>query len=450
MNSNSILGEIMKRRNILQVSAAGLGAGIAPWAFAQASQGLGALKSGKPYAGVELNLLTVVAPQFKAHEAKLAEFEALTGIKVKYQYVPFASMREKLTAELVGQAEQYDVLSAMDVWAPSLYNLFEPLNPMLAEKKIDVAERYPVAHLRATRDGNGAGKNVMGLPIRGHVQLLFYRKDIFDELGLKAPTTWDQMAEAGKLIQSKKDMSGVAMYYGKTGGQNLMIWFNYLWGMGGDLLDAKGQPAFNSPAGIAATQAYVDVLLKHKAAPAASASFNETDAVNSVAQGKSAMVPVWWWRYASLLDPKTSTLKPEQIAFAALPSMPGKDSTTYTNTWFYGINKNSKKKGASMEFLTWLTNPEIERSVLLDKSMNEVVAVQTKNLLDADVNVRYKSMHLFAAQALKGAKGAPSFPQWSQVSDVLEAAISELATGKVQVKPALDNAAARVRKILRA
>jgi multiple sugar transport system substrate-binding protein len=304
--------------------------------------------------------------------------------------------------------------------------------------------------VRATYDGNGVGKNVLGLPIRGHVQLMFYRKDVFEKLGLKVPSTWDQMIDAGKVIQSKTDMSGVAMYYGKTGGQNLMIWFNYLWGMGGDLLDAKGQPAFNNAAGIAATQAYMDVLLKHHVSPAASASFNETDAVNSVAQGKSAMVPVWWWRYASLLDPKTSTLKESQIGFAPLPSMPGKENTTYTNTWFYGINKNSKKKEAAMEFLTWLSNPEIERSVLLDKSMNEVVAMQTKNLLDADVNVRYKGMHVFAAQAFKGAKGTPLFSQWPQVSDVLEAAISDLATGTKQVKPVLDDAAARVRRIMRA
>ena len=259
----------MKRREILQATAAGMGGALAPWALAQ---GTGALKAGKPYAGTEVNLLTVVAPQFKAHEARLSEFEALTGIKVKYQYVPFASTREKLTAELVGQSAQYDVLSTMDVWGPSMYQLFEPLNAMLAEKKIDMESRYPYAHLRAARDGNGNGKNILGFPIRGHVQLMFYRRDIFDKLGLKAPNTWDDMVEAGKVITAKTDMSGVAMYYGKTAGQNLMIWFNYLWGNGGELLDAKGQPAFNSPAGIAATQAYIDVMLKHKAAPAASAS----------------------------------------------------------------------------------------------------------------------------------------------------------------------------------
>jgi multiple sugar transport system substrate-binding protein len=434
----------MKRRELL---AAGSLAGMGSLVHAQAT---GApLKPGKPYAGTELNLLSVVAPQFKAHEAKLAEFESLTGIKVKYQYVPFATTREKLTAELVAQNAQYDVLSVMDVWGPSLYNLFDPINDRIAEKKIDMG-RYANAHMRASRDGNGNGKNIIGMPIRGHVQLMFYRKDIYDKLNFKAPNTWEEMVVQGKEIQAKTDLSAVAMYYGKTSGQNLMIWFNYLWGNGADLLDAKGQPAFNSSKGVQATQAYVDLYLKHKICPQGSSGFNETDAVNSMAQGKSAMVPVWWWRYAGLVDPKTSTLKPEQVAFAPLPSYPGKDSSTYTNSWFYGINKFSKKKDAAMEFLAWLGNPEVERSVLLDKSLNEVVAVQTRNMLDPDVNLRFKAMHLFGAQALRGAKGTPLFAQWPQVSDLLEATMSEIIGGKVQVQAAMDDAASRCRKILRA
>ena len=435
----------MQRRALMQWMAA---AGVVPGAaYAQTTA---ALRPGKPFAGTTVNVLSVVAPQFSAHEARLPEFEALTGIKVKYQYVPFASMREKLTAELVAKTDQYDVLSVMDVWGPSLYNLFDPLNDRIAEKKIDMTARYPFAHLRAARDGNGNGKNILGFPLRGHVQLMFYRKDVFNRLGLKPPETWDQMVDIGRQIQSKTDMAGVAMYYGKTSGQNLMIWFNYLWGMGGELLDAKGQPAFNSPQGVAATQAYVDVLLKHKVAPAGSATFNETDAVNSVAQGKSAMVPVWWWRYAGLVDPKTSTLKSDQVGFAPLPSMPGREATTYTNTWFYGINRSSKQKNAAMEFLTWLSDPALERSVLLDRRLNEVVAMQTSNLIDGDVNLRFGGMHLFGAQALKGARGTPLFAQWPQVSDILEATISEIVAGQVTVKAGLDAAAAKARRALRA
>ena len=102
----------MKRRDLIKLATAG---GLLPApALAQASAS--ALRPGKPFAGSTVNVLSVVAPQFSAHEAKLAEFEALTGIKVRYQYVPFPSMREKLTAELVAKTDQYDVLSAMDVW----------------------------------------------------------------------------------------------------------------------------------------------------------------------------------------------------------------------------------------------------------------------------------------------------------------------------------------------
>ncbi|QDD65256.1 extracellular solute-binding protein [Herbaspirillum seropedicae] len=54
-------------------------------------------------------------------------FEELTGIKVKYPYVPFTTIRDKLTAEMVAENGDYDVVSIMDVWAPSLKSLLHPL-----------------------------------------------------------------------------------------------------------------------------------------------------------------------------------------------------------------------------------------------------------------------------------------------------------------------------------
>ena len=139
----------MERRLIIQAAAAA--AGLAATTGLRAQTSAAALRPGRPFAGQTVNVLSVVAPQFSAHEAMLPEFERLTGIQVKYQYIPFASMREKLTAELVAKTDQYDVLSAMDAWGPSLYPLFEPLNARIADKGIDMAARYPNAHLRAAR-----------------------------------------------------------------------------------------------------------------------------------------------------------------------------------------------------------------------------------------------------------------------------------------------------------
>ncbi len=66
-----------------------------------------------------------------------------------------------------------------------------------------------------------------------------------------------------------------------------MVWYNFLWGAGGDLFDAGMKPIFNSAAGVKATQDFTDIILKHKITPAGAASFNEADSTTFFFQGKA-------------------------------------------------------------------------------------------------------------------------------------------------------------------
>ena len=59
-----------------------------------------------------------------------------------------------------------------------------PLNTYLKAEKFNL-DRYPAAFLSA---GQFKGETY-GLPNRCHIQLLFYRKDVFNEVGLAAPKT---------------------------------------------------------------------------------------------------------------------------------------------------------------------------------------------------------------------------------------------------------------------
>jgi hypothetical protein len=59
-------------------------------------------------------------------------FTEATGINVKYTYVPFANMREALTAEMVGGTGGFDIVVVMDQWVPSLVNLIDPMNERIA------------------------------------------------------------------------------------------------------------------------------------------------------------------------------------------------------------------------------------------------------------------------------------------------------------------------------
>lgn len=418
---------------------------IATLAAAAFSHGTnaGSLSDGKPFAGTTVKVLAVKSSQFEAHEARLADFTEKTGIKVVYNYVPFPNMREALTAEMVGGTGDVDVVSVMDQWVAGMQMLLSPIDKGVAARKIDLAN-YPKAHLDQGRL-NGA---LVGLPVRGHIQLLFYRKDLLEKNGLKPPQTWADVVAVSKVLRDKEGIAGIALPYGKLNGQNLMVWYNLLWGQGGSLFDAAGKPIFNSDAGVAATKDYIGFLTQEKITPSGAAGFVEQDAVNSFKQGNSAMVPVWWWVRSQLTDPKQSKLTDAQIGFAALPSYKDKGNTTYTNTWIFGINDRSKRKDAAMEFLTWLSQPALEKEVLLDTKQNEVVAVQFPNLRDAAANARWGGMHMAAAKALETAPAIKYGEDWPKIVEVLENMMSGLASGtKTDVKAALDAAAADIAKM---
>lgn len=390
---------------------------------------------GKPYAGQTVNVLAVKSSQFEAHEARLAEFEEATGIDVVYDYVPFPNMKEALTTEMVAGGD-YDVVSVMDQWVTSLRMLMEPIGPGIEAQGTDLSD-FPAAHMR---HGMLNGE-LIGLPVRGHVQLMFYRKDLLDAAGVAPPQTWEDMVTAAKAISESTDAAGVALPYGKLNGQNLMVWMNLLWGNGGDLFDAEGNTVFNSAEGVKATETYISYLAE-EIVPAGSAVFVEQDAVNSFKQGNSAMLPVWWWVRSQLTDPEQSTLTPEQVGFTALPSVAGADRTTFTNTWIFGVTQESDNKDAATEFLGWLTDPALERDVLMDPDLTEVVAVHMSNLTDLEVNARWGGMHQAAADALATAEGIGFGDNWPRIVLILETAISSLAAGEeTDVQAVLDKAA---------
>lgn len=259
---------------------------------------------------------------------------------------------------------------------------------------------------------------------------MFYRTDLFAQAGVEVPQTWEEVVTAGQAIQEATDAAGIALPYGRLNGQNLMVWMNLLWGHGGDLFDDAGAPIFNSDAGVMATQQYINMLTVDQIAPAGSAVFVEQDAVNSFKQGNSAMLPVWWWVSSQLTDPEQSTVTDEQLGFAAIPTVGGADRTTFTNTWIFSVTQESENPDAAIEYLGWLTDPALEREVLLDPELNELVAVHLSNMRDDEVNARWGGIHSAAADALSTAEGIEFGEDWLRIVEVLETAISSLASGE--------------------
>lgn len=407
------------------------------------------LKPGKPYDGTEINVMAVVTPQFKGIELRDSEFEEMTGITVNWTEIPFVGLQEKVASVGVAADGGFDVVNYLDSWGPPNARWFVPLDDLMARDGVSM-DRYPSAFAKsATIDGK-----VMGFPLRAHAQLMFYRKDIFSELGLSAPETWDDVIAAGKAIrESGMDIEPLALYYHNDGNrQNLFIWLNYLWAAGADVFDDEGKPAWNTEAGLQATRDYIALHTVHGVTHPGSLQFVEQDARVSFQQGKSAMIPVWWWAYSPMTNPEQSVLTKDQVGFAGMPSYRG-ETVSYAISMPYSISQYSQNQEASWEFMKWLSNPDLEKRNATEREVagtpiiNNVVT-HIANLQDPEVNAANDNIQQAAWASLENSDIMPQIPEWPEIGDILSAAIAEAAGGG-DVDSLMNDAAAQADKVLR-
>jgi len=407
------------------------------------------LKAGKPYAGTEINILSVVTPQFDGLMLRDKEFTDLTGIKTNWTFIPFTALQEKVSSVGVAADGNFDVVNYLDTWGPPNAHWLVPLNDWLARDGISM-DRYPAAFAKSASYRG----DVLGFPLRAHAMLMFYREDVFKDLGLDAPKSWDDVIAASEKIRtSGKDIEPLALYYHNDGNrQNLFIWLNYMWSVGADVFDENMKPIWASDAGIKATEDYIALHTVRKVTNPASLSFVEQDARQSFMQGKSAMIPVWWWAYSSMINPKSSVLNKDQVAFSGLPTYEGR-SVTYAISMPFSVSKYSKNQEASWEFLKWLSNPQLEKANATErevagKTIINNVVTHSANLADPEVNAANDNIQEAAFASLKESDIMPQIPEWPEIGDLLSAAIAKAAAGG-DVRALMTEAAERSEKILK-
>lgn len=172
----------------------------------------------------------------------------------------------------------------------------------------------------------------MAVAMMVNTQHLMYRSDIFDELGLEVPTTWDGVLEVAGAIRE----AGVVDYpLGATmaSGWNLAQDFNNMFiGYGGTFVNPDSTPAVNSEAGLQTLE--MMMALTEYMDPEYLVS-DSTYVQQQFQQGEIAMANLWASRAGAMNDPAESQVV-GLVATAAAP-MAVEGGVPATTLWWDGI-----------------------------------------------------------------------------------------------------------------
>jgi ABC-type glycerol-3-phosphate transport system substrate-binding protein len=281
------------------------------------------------------------------------EFTPKTGIKVNVNVIPAQQMQVLLLANTAGLAP--DVALGVDGEVPIDYAVRNGLvNLNKFPDYPEIANRFRPGALIPYKYNGGD----YALPENQNFYMLFYRKDIMEELGItedKIPQTWSQVEDLIPLLQQ----NGMNFYYphapnNPNGAINEFAPF--LFQSRGDLYtpdDARS--ALDSPQGLAAVKLWTGLFTNYKLE-------KQADFYNRFRSGEMPIGVADYNTYVLL-----STAAPELTGWWGMKPMPGikqADGQIDRSTGGLGqtgiIFKSSKKQEQAWEFLKWWTSTDTQ------------------------------------------------------------------------------------------
>jgi multiple sugar transport system substrate-binding protein len=443
------------RRAFLKLLAGGLS--LPALAAAACSRGgTGALGGGSRSADgevTELIIPTNQSPWLEAYKAVAAAYESESGVKITLREFPYDGLRTQLTNAVQSKDHPFDVFQLDEPWTGAFYDRgwVTPIGEVDPSFELD-SQTLSYADLllwNAESRVVGAGGQLMGVPINGNIHLFVYRRDLYDELGLQVPTTWEQALANGREAQQ----TGVVRYgyvpraQATLGGQSITYDFMpVFYSYGGKWFVDEGTdwtPAVNSSEAVAAVETYRELA---KLGPAEPETVGQAEVIALMQGGQSLQTHVVAAAAADLLDPEKSQVA-DKLGFAVVPAGPTGEPAPTSGTWTLCIPAGlpRKRAQAAAKFLAWMQEKAAQTrfaaeggiptraDVLTSPELPETAQAYSEVILESMPHVRPAIRYAFATPMLEHT----------------EQILADVTAGSGPVKPALDELQSKLTTVVR-
>lgn len=411
-----------------------------------------------PYSGKSLNIS--FEAEFGPFATQLidSDFGNATGISDRYNILPYALQLQDISLMNSAKSDAYDAYS-LDVQNLGVFTNL-PISPYeLASKYpeltfpgLDFADFNGYAWDRIATyppdlsggPGGGSASNVKVLPFDTPTLVLFYRKDVYEKLGLTPPATWDEHFTNCQAIQE----SGLTPFASASmANLDVSIIYEYLAHLvsfGGSLFAVDGvtiTPTVDTDVALAALEDFV--RFKPLSDPA-SATYSWEQVFQSVAYETAAHALMFDGFATWINDPQRSVV-PGLVGYAQNPAGPKGRIHPYAGSGV-GVSRYSKNPEAAWLWVQWATAKGTQEAKVLGQYHNYPTrtsvtqAPEVSSVLQTTPFVVAELMNqVWQSNSLTTLLG---FPRWLQASTILGSALNTAWTGSVSPKDALAGAQA--------
>jgi trehalose/maltose transport system substrate-binding protein len=278
------------------------------------------------------------------------------------------------------KSSDLDVINVDVVWPGMIKDHLIDLKPY--SKGVE-KEHFPSIVANNTADGK-----LIAMPWFTDAGLLYYRKDLLEKHGEKAPTTWEELAATAKKIQDAERKAGNAdmqgfVFQAKAYEGLTCDAVEWLWSYGGgNIVDDKGNITVNNPKAAKALNTAASWI--GTIAPTGVLNYGEEDARGVFQSGNAVFMRNWPYAW-SLGNGKDSKIA-GKIGVSALPKggADGRNAATLGG-WQLAVSKYSKNPKEAADLVMYMTSKEIQKERAIKGSYNPTIPslYQDKDVLAA-------------------------------------------------------------------
>jgi len=357
---------------------------------------------------------------------------AIPGVEVNTQLMPFDKALELATIAFSSKSSTPDIVYAND----STFLTFakngwiRPLDDLWAKhrEEFDLDDFTPTVRQERSYQGH-----IWSVPSTSNVMLFFYRKDLFDKAGKQPPKTFVEYRDLAKSFNSPLRAGTISCLRPVDAALNETSW--YINALGDGWFDEQWRPVFNDAKGVAA----IDMLKQiTRYAQQGFTSAANDECMIALQQDTAAMGLQWATRALSMDDPNKSRVV-GKIDWAVPPQ--GHEPFGGDG---YCISAFTKQDPDLLfRILAIATSKQNLRG-----AAGLMVPTRTSLLQDKDLTAKYR-FYPAALASIGVGTGTPQLPEFYSVGDFITRGVQQAVTGEMEVKPALDAAAAQTEAFLK-